>query len=432
MIKFLISKINTNEFKNIKSLLFSYVLKYSIGLLINLWIVRSLGNENYGIFSYVNSISGIFGIISTFGLQTVVITRLLNSNLTDQKFIISNSFLISLVTGFIAASLQLGFVLIYNINEKAIIILCLINILVYVFDTFKVLTYYYESRVESTKIARINNISFIICSLLRVIILYKKLNFYYLALSYVLDYAIIAIMLYNLFPKNIFTLNKIYYEKSIFYKIIKSSLPYLFSGLFINFFMKIDLIMIKNLLDNKQTGLFAASVRLTEIWYFIPGIIQSTFFPSLFENKENTIYYKNKIIKLYKFMILFSFLIIFLTLVFGKYLIIQLFGIDYIDAYIPLQIHIWSILFVSISVVRNSHLFAHNLTSIFFQITIIGSICNLILCYILIQYFGLIGASIATLVTYFVVGYVTNIFYKPLHAEFKYINLSFINFFKKL
>jgi O-antigen/teichoic acid export membrane protein len=431
LFNFLITKLNSNEFRNIKALLLSYVLKYSIGLVINLWIVRSLGDENYGIFSYVNSVAGVFGIISTFGLQTVVITSLLKSNINNQRLVISNAFLLSLTTGVIAALSQFGFVLYYNYMEKSVIILCFINVLVYLFDTFKVLTYYYESKVESAKVAKINNISYLICTIFRIFILYKKMNIYYLALSYVLDYIIIAILLYRWFPPNLFKINKIIFNKNIFIKLFENSLPYLFTGLFINFFMKIDLIMIKNLLNNTQTGIFAASVRLTEIWYFIPGIIQSTFFPNLFENKENLEMYDVKIRKFYKFMFLFSLTIIFITIVFGKLLIIKLFGQEFSNAYNPLVIHIWSLLFVSISVVRNSYLLVNNLTKIFFQIHVIGAVTNVILCYLFIKQFGIIGASMATVFSYFIVAYATNFIYKPLHSEIKNINYSVINFFRK-
>ena len=432
MYNFLISKFKTPEFKNIKHLIISYLFKYVIGLFINIWIVRSLGEENFGIFSYVTSLSGIFSIISTFGLQTVIITSILNSNKDEQNLVISNSFILSIITGIIAAIGQLLFVLYFNLSEKTVIILCLINLIIYFFDTFKILTYYYEAKVESYKVAKINNISFLICTIFRIFILYNSLNLYYLAFSYVVDYIITAFLLYNSFPKSLFNLKKFVYKKKIFKQIFSQSVPFLFSGIFVTFFMKIDLILLKNLLNNKEAGIFAASVRLTEIWYFIPGIIQSTFFPGLYANKENIMMYNNKIIKLYKLMIYFSLFIIFLTILFGKSIIIILFGSSFIDAYEPLKIHIWSILFVSISVIRNSKLFALGLSKLFFQIHLIGAVSNLLLCYILIKNFGIIGASVSTLTSYILVGYLINIFYKPLHSEFKNINSAFSQLLKKM
>lgn len=432
MLSLIKSKINNKEFINIKHLLSSYVLKYSIGLIINIWIVRNLGENNFGIFNYVNSLNGIFGIISTFGLQTVVVTNLMITNLEDQRKILSNSFILSLLTGFLAAILQLGFIFYYNFNERVVVILCLINIFIYLFDTFKILTFYYESIVESKSVSTINNISFLICTLFRVVILYYNLGLYYIAFSYVLDYLFTALFLYIKIPKSLFTFKSITFNKKIFLSILKESKPFLFSGLFISFFMKIDIVLIKNLMNNHEAGIFSASVRLTEIWYIIPGVIQSSFFPSLFENITNEIEYKRKMIKLYKLMIYFSLVIILTTILIGKYMVIKLFGIEFTSAYDLLKVHIWSILFVSISVIRNSYLFAHKHSYIFFQISVIGAISNLVLCYIFIKYFGAIGASFATVISYFIVGYISNFLFKPLRSELENINYSIKTLFTRL
>jgi O-antigen/teichoic acid export membrane protein len=130
---------------------------------------------------------------------------------------------------------------------------------------------------------------------------------------------------------------------------------------------------------------------------------------------------------------LFSLFIIIVTTLFGKFIIIKLFGINYIEAYEPLKIHIWALLFVSISVIRNSKLFALGLSTIFFKITVIGALTNLILCYFLIKQYGIIGASLATVISYFIISYITNIMFKPLYSEFRNINNSFFNLlnFKK-
>jgi O-antigen/teichoic acid export membrane protein len=409
--------LRTKELINIKHLIVSYIFRYLIGLGINILIIRQLGQVNFGIFSYVNSLNGIFGIISTFGLQTVIITKLLNAESTEKHKILSNGFILSLLTGVFAGILQLSFILNYNSNEKEILILTLINTLIFFFDTFKILTFYFESEVDSKKVTKITNISLIICTLYRLVVLYFNFGLYHIAFSYVLDYIITAILLYKITPKYIFNLFDLKFEIKIILNLFKEALPYLFSGLFISFFMKIDLIVIKNLLTNRETGIFAVSVRLTEIWYFIPGMIQSSFFPTLYERKINQHLFNLMIIKLYKILILFSIFIIFINILFGKYLILNLFGENYLPAYYPLIIHIWSLLFVSLSVIRNSYLFAHNLSKIFFYIHMIGAILNLMLCIILIKYFGLIGASLATLFSYFIVSYVCNFFFKPLRNE---------------
>ena len=45
--------------------------------------------------------------------------------------------------------------------------------------------------------------------------------------------------------------------------------------------MKIDQVMIKEMLGAEAVGQYAAAVRLSEVWYFIPIIIASSLFPAI-------------------------------------------------------------------------------------------------------------------------------------------------------
>ena len=45
----------------------------------------------------------------------------------------------------------------------------------------------------------------------------------------------------------------------------------------ISLYMRIDQIMIKEELGNHEVGLYAASIKLVEIWYFIPTIMLPFF-----------------------------------------------------------------------------------------------------------------------------------------------------------
>ena len=46
-------------------------------------------------------------------------------------------------------------------------------------------------------------------------------------------------------------------------------------------YMKIDQVMIKQMLGADQVGLYAAAVRLSEVWYFIPIVITASVFPAI-------------------------------------------------------------------------------------------------------------------------------------------------------
>jgi O-antigen/teichoic acid export membrane protein len=79
-----------------------------------------------------------------------------------------------------------------------------------------------------------------------------------------------------------------------------------------------------------------------------------------------------------------------------------LFGIQYQFAGNVLRIHIWASVFVFLGVATGRYLITENYTKISFLRTFMGGIVNVILNIILIPKFGINGAAIATVISYFI------------------------------
>jgi PST family polysaccharide transporter len=46
-------------------------------------------------------------------------------------------------------------------------------------------------------------------------------------------------------------------------------------------YMRIDQIMLGQMVGNETVGIYSAAVRITEVWYFIPMAIVASVFPSI-------------------------------------------------------------------------------------------------------------------------------------------------------
>ena len=72
------------------------------------------------------------------------------------------------------------------------------------------------------------------------------------------------------------------------------------SGITVSIYMKIDQVMIKEMLGAEAVGQYAAAVRLSEVWYFIPIIIASSLFPAIVNAKKiSNDLYNERLQKLY-------------------------------------------------------------------------------------------------------------------------------------
>lgn len=403
--------------KNSYSLILSQLLRYVINIFISIWIVRYLGAELFGAFSYITALTGIFGIFSSLGLQSIIVRELIKKP-NESKALLGTSIFLSFITGIIA-SLALIFIVVFlNHGNKLLLYLAIINSCSFLFDTFKIFSYHYESLVQSDKVAKINNISIIIASILKVICLRFNLGIYVLSSIFILESAISGILLFILFSKNVYSPFKFSIDKMLAKSLLKDALPLIMSGFMISIYMKIDQVMIQNILGNKEAGIFAVSVRLTEIFYFIPVIILSSFFPGIVASKDDTELLRKKMDNLYSILIIFSYSVIFLMTLFSGVIINRLFGDSFIDAKVPLIILIWNLLFVCLGVARNAYILTFNLNKYYMYVTIIGAILNLTCNLILIPKLGIIGAPISTIFSNFVAAYLTSIIFKPLRTEF--------------
>ena len=87
-----------------------------------------------------------------------------------------------------------------------------------------------------------------------------------------------------------------------------------------------------------------------------------------------------------------------------------LYGEKYIGAGQVLMIQTWAGVFVFLGVASSSWLTSENLQTIAFYRTLAGAIINIVLNLFLIPIYGIVGAAIATLVSYMFAGFLFDLF----------------------
>ena len=68
------------ELFNALSLISSNIFKYGVNIFVSVIIVKYLGANLFGAFSYVNSITGIISVFSGLGLQSIVVREIILKN----------------------------------------------------------------------------------------------------------------------------------------------------------------------------------------------------------------------------------------------------------------------------------------------------------------------------------------------------------------
>ena len=404
-------------FANTSWLLGERALRIAVSLFVGIYVARYLGPERFGLLSYALSFVGIFVALATLGLDEVVVRELVKTPEQREK-ILGTSFLLKLVgTLLMWAAILVAIPLTENDLQTNILII--IIAFGTVFQAFNVIDLNFQAKVKSKYVVHAQFIQLIISSIVKIILVVNEAPLIWFASVYSLDVIVLAMglvfaYLYN--GDNIFSW-KWSFETSKY--LLHDSWPLILAGVVISVYMKIDQVMIKEMLGAKEVGLYAAAVKLSEAWYFIPMAIASSLFPAIINAKvyQKEVYYQ-RLQKLYDLMVWIAIAIALPTTFLSTVVVEFLYGKEYLGSSSVLIIHIWTAVFVFLGVASSKYLLAENFIKKTFYRTFIGALLNIIMNYYLIGIIGIQGAAISTLVSHFFAAYFYDILDKDLRIMF--------------
>ena len=404
-------------FANTSWLLGERALRIAVSLFVGIYVARYLGPERFGLLSYALSFVGIFVALATLGLDEVVVRELIKTPGQREK-ILGTSFLLKLVgTLLMWAAILVAIPLTENDLQTNILII--IIAFGTVFQAFNVIDLNFQAKVKSKYVVLAQFVQLIISSIVKIILVVNEAPLIWFASVYSLDVIVLAMglvfaYLYN--GDNIFSW-KWSFETSKY--LLHDSWPLILAGVVISVYMKIDQVMIKEMLGAKEVGLYAAAVKLSEAWYFIPMAIASSLFPAIINAKvyQKEVYYQ-RLQKLYDLMVWIAIAIALPTTFLSTLVVEFLYGKEYLGSSSVLIIHIWTAVFVFLGVASSKYLLAENFIKKTFYRTFIGALLNIIMNYYLIGIIGIQGAAISTLVSHFFAAYFYDILDKDLRIMF--------------
>lgn len=381
------------------------ILRISISFVVSIFVVRYLGPKNFGLYSYAISFCWLFASFSSLGLESIS-TREIVKN-TDQKDEINGTVFFLRLAGGVVAFIFIALTLLLTGEETYTSILILIFAGSFIFQAFTSIEYYFRGIVKAKYNAYALSASVIISSLLKIIFILQKAPLIYFVIAALAEYVVLSIGLVLVYHHNNLSIFSWRYSKMIATSLLKNSWPLALSGIVVMIYMRIDQVMIKNMMNDIAVGYYSVAVRLCEAWYFIPVTLCNAIFPAIVNAKNvGQEFYNNRMQKLYDLLTWMAIGIAVPVTIFSSQIIQLLFGNDYSAAAPVLTIYIWAGVAVFLGVASSQYLINENQTKLSFMRTFIGMLLNVILNLILIPIYGIVGSAIATLVSYTVVTFI--------------------------
>ncbi len=396
---------------------------------IGIWLARYLGPKSFGVLSYAESFVYLFAAFAALGLDQIVVRELVKD--TNKRDEILGTTLGLRIVGFIfmyaAMILTLG---VLDNTELSSTVVLVIGLSVF-FQSFKGIDFYFQSKVKSKHTVIVNIIAVAILSVLKVILILSKAPLIYFAYVLTLEWCIIAIGYLIAYATHKLSLGKWRFKLSVAKQLLKKSWFLVIGSVAAALYMKIDQVMINEILNESAVGIYSVAVKLTSIWIFVTVAITQSVFPSLVSTrKTDRALFLKRLQQLYDVLIKIAVLVSILYTIFAPYFVPLLFGSAYTESSPILILYIWSIVFVFLSNASWGFYLNEGLEKFSSIRLVIGAVVNIGLNLIFIEEFGLLGAAYATLISYGISGYLVNALFAKTRVNFMLQTKAFIHIFK--
>ncbi len=395
-------------------LFFDKILRMGVGLIVGAWVARYLGPDQFGLMNYVGSFVTILSVFATLGLDSIVVRDIVN-DVSCRDDILGSAFVLKFVGG--VFTFILSMLTIFFLRSGDTLAYWLVGILASgtIFQAFDTIDFWFQSQVKSKYTVYARNVAFMAVALIRVVLISVKAPLVAFAVANITEIAFSALGLVIVYKQTGLSIFSWKLKINSVGKLLKDSWPLVLTGVVIMIYMRIDQVMIGQMVGDHEVGIYSAAVRLAEVWYFIPMAVSASVFPSVVEAKSlGDVRFYKRLQKFYNVMALVGYSIAVPVTVLSGWLVKIVYGQSYSKAGPMLMVLIWAGLFVNLGVARASFLTAMNWTKVYFITVLLGGIVNIALNLILIPKYGGLGASIATLVAYWVASQGSCFIYKPL------------------
>ncbi|MFL9609792.1 flippase [Methylobacillus sp. Pita2] len=386
------------------------VLRMGVGLVVGVWIARYLGPEQFGLWNYAIAFTALFSAFATLGLDSIIVRDIVKYPDQTNK-LLGTAFILKLFSGLIALIITMLAIYFVKHGEPDVMWLVGITAAGFIFQSLNVIDFYFQAKVKSKYSVIPAVLSFTLLSLVKILLLLNSAPLVAFAWAGLCEIVLTGLFLLAAYYYNHLNIRWWKFDKCVALELLKDSWPLILSGMAIMIYMRIDQIMIGEMMDSEAVGLFSAAVRLSELWYFIPIAIVNSVFPAMIESKKESeeIYYL-RLEKLFRLLFYFAVVVAIFVTFLGDFIILFLYGEPYSLSTSVLVIHVWAGIFVVLGVASGSWFTIENLQKYRFYRAVSGCCVNVGLNLIFIPKFGINGAALSTVASQFFAAFFFDLF----------------------
>ncbi|WP_404401821.1 flippase [Idiomarina seosinensis] len=382
------------------------VITMGVNLFVTLWLARKLGPETFGSLSYVLAVVAIVTPLSALGLNALITREVVKHGPATEHKVVVTATTLRVIGAALGALLCILYAIFWQHPKSEMLALTVISVGA-LGMAFNGIEYWFQAHSKAKWMVQARLTIVLVAALAKCIAVYFSTSLLLVASIFAAEFALIGVGFIVQYTRKRFCTQPTSIDWSYGKQLIGQSKWLLLSSLAAVIYLKIDQVMLANLVSRQEVGFYAVAVRLSEVWYFFAEAIVVSFFPMLLRLKgENIQEYRKRLQQLSDALLFIAVVLAVVVGFIATPVINLLFGSDYLPAANLLTIHIWAACFVFMRAVASKWLIAEDLLPYSLVSHGIGMVINVGLNLWLIPIYGGVGAALATVISYAGAGFI--------------------------
>lgn len=382
------------------------------GVFISIYVARYLQPAQFGTISYLLSIVAITVPLIQMGADNILFNRIARKPQSGIRLMLASARLRARWFCVTSALLLVWGALTLDHVPFVMLVLVLISSYFQIQDVFKI---YYDATLNSKRNALINNGVLVLAIIMRVAMVKYEMTLAWFVLPYIVSSAIPYLVRRWMFMREhpqsgdqkvpAALVNR--YSRYL----MTVGLPLSLSALSIVIYVRIDQVMLENMVGSHAVGLYTAALTLCNAWTFVP-IALITSLMSTVVSDRNPETQAHSIRMLFLIVLVITAPIVLFYLLFGSQILVLLFGQGFREAatIVPLctftaLCSVLGTLSMRVMVLYSGFRF------IAFKMPAVALV-NVALNWVMIPRYGIEGAAISMLIAEFLSFFLFNIFFR--------------------
>jgi O-antigen/teichoic acid export membrane protein len=402
MINRLIDKIGRKLLGNSMWLFIDKLTRLIVGLFIGVLVARYLGPERMGIWNYCIAIFTFFIIFPSLGLEYISPREFVNRK-TEAENLLNTVLKLKFIGATFGILFSILFMGLFKGFSSYLIPLIFILTSGYLFQSFDVIDFYYQSKLEQKKSVIARVVAFLFVSGYKFYLVQSDAPLIWFVASSTIDFGIGAIGLLYSFKNSPIRLRVTLFDWKLAKQLLKDSLVFSVSALVIVIYYKVDQVMITEMIGEQENGIYSIAIRIHELFVFLPAVLVSSFLPVITQKfQKNEVEFRASLKQLYSVLTYLAIIFTIGVWFFGPFVMNLLYGEDYSGSGQILQYVGLGFYSIFMAMGIGNYLIITNRKKFVLFKSLIGLGVNVTLNFWLIPIMGITGAVLASIISNFI------------------------------